>query len=143
MLSVSQALSIIKSSIKPIKREYINVLEAKGRTLVSSIKSNTFSPPFNMSAMDGYAIKHKINGKSNKFKVVDEIFAGENKNNKILSGQAIRVFTGSRVPIGTNCVVMQENVSKTDKNHILINYNKLNEDYIRKKGQDFKKGSIV
>ena len=107
MITVSQAVSIIKSSVVQLKTEYINIENAIGRILAADIKSKADNPPFDMSSMDGYAIK--INKKLNqsRFKVIHEIFAGDNKNLKVLEGQTIRVFTGSKIPLGANRVVIQ------------------------------------
>ncbi len=141
MITVQQAVSIIKSSVKQVKTEYIDVLNANGRVLASTIKALIDSPPFDMSSMDGYAVKTRKKNFSNKFKVTNEIFAGDTINVDITFNQAVRVFTGSRVPDGTNRVIIQEDCKKISNSEILVNYNEKDELFIRKKGQDFKKGS--
>ena len=57
MITVNQAVSIIKSSVVQLKTEYINVENAINRILAADIKSKTDNPPFDMSSMDGYAVK--------------------------------------------------------------------------------------
>ena len=57
MITVNQAVSIIKSSVVQLKTEYINVENAINRILAADIKSKADSPPFDMSSMDGYAVK--------------------------------------------------------------------------------------
>ena len=84
MITVNQAVSIIKSSVVQLKTEYINVENAFYRILAADIKSKADSPPFDMSSMDGYAVKINKNHNQNKFKVIHEIFAGDNKNFKVL-----------------------------------------------------------
>ena len=143
MITVNQAVSIIKSSVAQLKTEYINVQDAFNRILAADIKSKTDSPPFDMSSMDGYAVKIDKNFNQTKFKVIDEIFAGDNKNFKVLDGQTIRVFTGSKMPLGANRVIIQENCKITDKSKITAKINNKDELYIRKKGQDFKKGALI
>ena len=143
MITVNQAVSIIKSSVVPLKTEYINVENAINRILAADIKSKTDSPPFDMSSMDGYAVKIKKNFNQTKFKVIHEIFAGDNKNFKVLEGQTIRVFTGSKMPLGANRVIIQENCKITNKSEITAKINNSDELYIRKKGQDFKKGALI
>ena len=64
MITVSQAVSIIKSSVVQLKTEYINVENAMNRILATDIKSKADSPPFDMSSMDGYAVK--VNKNFNK-----------------------------------------------------------------------------
>ena len=143
MITVNQAISIIKSSVVQLKTEYINAENAFNRVLAADIKSKTDSPPFDMSSMDGYAVKINKNFNQNKFKVIHEIFAGDNKNYKVLESQTIRVFTGSKIPLGANRVIIQENCEITNKSEIKAKINKGDESYIRKKGQDFKKGALI
>ena len=80
MITVNQAVSIIKSSVVQLKTEYINVENAINRILAADIKAKADSPPFDMSSMDGYAVKINKNFNQNKFKIIHEIFAGDNKN---------------------------------------------------------------
>ena len=75
--------------------------------------------------------------------VINEIFAGDNKNFKVLERQTIRVFTGSKMPLGANRVIIQENCKITNKSEITAKINNSDELYIRKKGQDFKKGALI
>ena len=63
MITVKKALSIINSSIKPKSQEQIDVTKSKNRILTSNVTSLIDSPPFDMSSMDGYAIKRKFTGK--------------------------------------------------------------------------------
>ena len=102
------------------------------------------SPPFDMSAMDGYAIK--LNKSSNvlkPFQVIDEIFAGKNSSTKINNHQAIRIFTGGKIPTGANTVIIQENVKVLKNNKILIKQVNFDDNFIRKKGQDYKKNKTL
>ena len=143
MITVNQAVSIIKSSVVPLKTEYIKVEDAMNRILAADVKSKVDSPPFDMSSMDGYAVKINKNFNQNKFKVIHEIFAGDNKNLRVLKSQTIRVFTGSKMPLGANRVIIQENCKITNKSEITAKINKSDELYIRKKGQDFKKDALI
>ncbi len=143
MITVNQAVSIIKSTVVELKTEYINVENAINRVLATDIKSKADSPPFDMSSMDGYAVKINKNLNQTKFKVINEIFAGDNKNFKVLERQTIRVFTGSKMPLGANRVIIQENCKITNKSEITAKINNSDELYIRKKGQDFKKGALI
>ena len=143
MITVNQAVSIIKSSVVQLKTEYINVENSMNRILAADIKSKADSPPFDMSSMDGYAVKINKYSNQTKFKVIHEIFAGDNKNFKVLESQTIRVFTGSKMPLGANRVIIQENCKITNKSEITAKINSSDELYIRKKGQDFKKGALI
>ena len=142
MISIEKALSIIKNNTNYISSEIIPVEKSIGRTLTNNIKSTMSSPPFDMSAMDGYAIK--LNNSSNllkPFQVIDEVFAGGNNDIKINKQEAIRIFTGGKIPKGANIVIIQENVKILNNNKILINQTDFKNTFVRKKGQDYKKGT--
>ena len=94
MISVKQALLIINKFKYNIGTEYIIPEKALGRITSENIISKTDNPPFNMSAMDGYAVCNSPS--NNKYKVVDEIFAGRKSNKKIFKNEAVRVYTGSK-----------------------------------------------
>ena len=99
-----------------VKSELLNLQNSQGRFLSEDLKSKVNIPPFNNSAVDGYAIlKKDLNNKY--FYCTRRIAAGDKKNIKIKSGEAIRVFTGARMPTNSSTIVMQENTI-IDKNKI-------------------------
>ena len=140
MISVKQALLIISKFKYNIGTEYIIPEKALGRIASENIISKTDNPPFNMSAMDGYAVCNKPS--NNTYKVVDEIFAGNKSNRRVFKNEAVRVYTGSKLPINTKLYI-QEN---TKVIIITLFYLKIiikKGEYIRKKGLDFKKNKTV
>lgn len=141
--SVKEAKKIILDSIKPItKTEIINLDKCINRILKNTLSSKRTQPSFDTSSMDGYAISKKdIKKFPLRLKVKGEIKAGDIPKFSLKPGYAIRVFTGSFLPKGTERVVLQE-YCKKDNNEILIN--KLGIDkYIRKQGEDFFKGESL
>ena len=142
MISVKQALSVIRKLKYNIGTEYIIPEKALGRIASENIISKTDNPPFNMSAMDGYAVCNKSS--NNTYKVVDEIFAGNKSNRRVFKNEAVRVYTGSKLPVNTRTVIIQENTKVINNNFILLKNNNLKKgEYIRKKGLDFKKNKTV
>ena len=103
---------------KSSSTETIKLECALGRITADNIYAKTNNPPFNMSAMDGYAVSNK--SKNNMYELVDEVFAGQPSEKKLLKNQAIRVFTGSKLPHGTKTVLLQENIKKINQNSIFI-----------------------
>ena len=83
MISVKQALLIISKFKYNISAEYVIPEKALGRIVSENIISKTDNPPFNMSAMDGYAVCNKPS--NNTYKVVDEIFAGKKSNRRVFT----------------------------------------------------------
>ena len=141
--SVKEAKKIILDSIKPItKTEIINLDECINRVLKNTVSSKRTQPSFDTSSMDGYAISKKdIKKFPLRLKVKDEIKAGDIPKFSLRPGYAIRVFTGSFLPKGTERVVLQE-YCKKENSEIIIN--KLGIDkYIRKQGEDFFKGESL
>jgi len=85
------------------------VQKTMGMVLAADVLSPIHMPPFRQSAMDGYAIAH---GTSQTFKVIGEVQAGNAENIALKPGEAIRIFTGARVPDVADTVVMQEHVRR-------------------------------
>jgi len=143
MISVKKALSIIEKVKYSVGTEYIASNKALGRIVSENVLSKTDNPPFNMSAMDGYAVCNKPHNKV--YKVVGEIFAGHSMSKKkILKNEAVRVYTGSKLPQGTTTVIIQEKTKVLDNNFIIHTNNSLKiGEYVRKKGLDFKKNKTI
>ena len=91
----------------------------KERILAEDIKSKINVPPFNNSAVDGYAILKSDIKLGAKLICERRIAAGDNKIIKIKKGEAIRIFTGARMPENSRTVVMQEN-TKINEDQIVI-----------------------
>ena len=142
MISVTEALEKLFLIAKVTPVEIVELKKCLGRVLAKPLESSRSNPPFPSSAMDGYAI-HKANLKSGaEFKVIGESAAGHSYPKKINKNEAIRIFTGSRVPDGANLVLMQEDV-KADKKFIIVKENFDKKSNIRLEGSDFSKGYKV
>ena len=93
-----------------LKTEYINLIDSENRFLAKPIKSLINVPPFNNSAVDGYALHDKDVGKTNIFKISSRLAAGNDRKIVLNRGQVTRIFTGAKMPSNSSTVVMQENV---------------------------------
>ena len=113
MLSVEQALDQILSNAKRIvETEEVPLKSANGRVLANDIKAQLSIPPFDQSAMDGYAVKFDETPDSRTMPVKQRVPAGQAPNQHI-PDSAARIFTGAAVPRGADCVVILENVTAT------------------------------
>ncbi len=122
--------------------EIIDLQYSEGRILAQDLKSQINIPPFNNSAVDGYALlKKDLNFKKN-FICKRRVAAGDNKNIVVKSGEAVRVFTGAKMPSNSSTVVMQENVKAKGIYVTLLKTPKFGENY-RIKGEDIKKNKII
>ncbi len=110
MISVSEARKLIAQCADELPPVSCSLREAGGRVLAEDVISNLDVPPFDQSAMDGYAFRFKENEKQATRRVIGEIPAGMHPGLKPRAGEAVRIFTGAPLPEGTDTVVMQEKV---------------------------------
>ena len=110
MISVQDALDKIEANINRLPSTLIKVEDALGCVSTKDIISPINMPPFNQSAMDGYA----INGNHlDQFKLVGEIQAGDSGEGiELQEGEAVRIFTGALVPKSSTAVAKQEIVER-------------------------------
>ncbi len=115
MIHPDKASEIIHSVKVNVQTEIIPTIESLGRVLAEEVFSTLDSPPFDKSAMDGYAFHSEDTG--NDLKVVGVIAAGEAHNIEIIRGECAKIMTGAMVPKGADSVVKVENTS--EKNGIM------------------------
>ena len=109
MISIKEALARVKENTAKLGSVKIDLLSALGSVLSESIESPINMPPFDQSAMDGYA----LGGDAAVYTVVSEIQAGASVTGKPLSrGEAARIFTGAMIPEGTVSIAKQEIVKR-------------------------------
>ena len=138
-LTKKQIISFFKKQKNLVtNKELISLQNSQGRFLYTDLKSKVDIPPFNNSAVDGYAILKKDLNKKKILYCNRKILAGSKKNLKINAGEAIRVFTGAKMPINSSTVVMQENTIKTNNKIKIFKAPSLGDNH-RKKSEDIKK----
>ena len=142
-LYLKQIISFVKKQSILVKQiELINLLNAEDKILAENIYSKINLPPFKNSAVDGYAIlKHDLN---NNYKKISKtrIAAGDSKEVKINKGEVVRIFTGAKMPLNSNTVVMQENTKLENNKLKLLKIPNYGEN-CRHKGEDISKGKLV
>ena len=142
-LYLKQIISFVKKQSSLVKQiELINLLNAEDKILAENIYSKINLPPFKNSAVDGYAIlKYDLNN-SQKIISKTRIAAGDSKEVKINKGEVVRIFTGAKMPLNSNTVVMQENTKLENNKLKLLKIPKYGEN-CRHKGEDISKGKLV
>ncbi len=143
MISVEEAKNIIRSHHqKPVVSSQ-KLDESYGLVLAEDIYSPVDLPPFNQSAMDGYALNYAKYNAGNKVSIIGENAAGNTYPDLVQSDSCVRILTGAEMPEGTDCVVMQEKVS-IDGNSILIADQQLKPwTNVRLKGSHIGKGNLA
>jgi molybdopterin molybdotransferase len=139
MISVETALKLIKNQRFTQETKTVNLINSLNCVVSKDVISPINMPPFQQSAMDGYALNLY---NSSIYKIIDEVKAGDGHNPILKSGEAIRIFTGAAVPETANAVVMQE---KTNANNGLLELQNIvvKNDNIRPKGEQVKAGEIA
>jgi len=111
LLPVADAERLIAERVAPVSgQEVVRLREAARRVLVDAIVAPINVPPFDNSAVDGYAVRAsdlKGDGES-RLRIVDRVAAGHATTRALKAGEAIRIFTGAPMPTGADTVFMQE-----------------------------------
>lgn len=119
--------------------EAIPLASALGMTLAQDARADLDHPPFDRSAVDGYAIG--AGDDSESFVVIETIRAGESKALSLQKGQAVRIMTGAELPSAGLIVIMQEHVSfEGDAFRIVVPQLGTN---VRLRGEDFRAGDVL
>ena len=142
MISFEHALSKLLFLANRIDVEEVNLEEAYSRVLANEAIASRDQPPFDASSMDGYALKKIDKLPNKKLLVVGKVAAGKSFKGTIKKGEAVRIFTGAPVPSGANSILIQEDAEELD-NFIKIRQKVEKDDFIRKKGCDYKAGKIL
>ena len=138
MISVDEALARCLALVCPLPAEAVALRHAVGRMMAQPALAVRDQPPFDASAMDGYALRgDPVAGDT--FVVIGAAQAGLGFAGDVADGQAVRIFTGAPVPQGATRVVLQEDVSVAGDTITLKPKADIAR-HIRPKGQDFKAG---
>ncbi len=142
MLSVAEALTRVLAGIEPLSAETVPLAAATGRVLAEDVAARLTQPPFNASAMDGYAVRRAdLAGLPKRVRLIGESAAGHPFDGAVGPDEAVRIFTGAPVPDGADYVVIQENVAATDGYAEIRELGSSNS--IRPRGGDFHEGRVL
>lgn len=139
MIPVAEALARVFALVSPLGVETVPLREASGRVLAENVAARRAQPPFDASAMDGYAVPGTVETGA-RFRVVGAATAGHGFDGALGPGEAVRIFTGAPVPEGASRVVIQEDVSR-EGDTITVGRDPDPQRYIRARGQDFAEGA--
>ena len=145
--SVGNASKLINDNQKFTESEIISIHDAHKRVLAEDIMAFHDSPPFDKSAMDGFAlIAEDTFGASQsapkEFKIIDAIGAGEFSSKTVKNGEAIVIATGAPIPEGANAVLMKE-YTTTDGDDLTIYSQVTPGENVSPKSEDIKKGQKI
>ena len=143
LIPVEEARARILKGVKPLPAEEVTLDKALGRVLAKPLKAIRHQPPFDASAMDGYAvIAADVANAPAALTLIGISAAGHGFKGKLKRGQCVRIFTGAPVPKGADAVVIQENALAAGKDIKVLQPVKP-EQNIRFAGLDFRTGDAL
>ncbi len=140
MIEFRKALKICINAATNKASEQIDFLQSLGRILAEDVVSDIDMPPFDKTAVDGYACKRK--DLSSVLEVLEVIPAGVEPTKKVTANKCSKIMTGAKIPEGIDCVIMVEDVEEIDENHIKFTLDKTNSN-ICFRAEDVKKGASI
>lgn len=145
LITVGDALRRLLDGSKPLpSTEKLPLSEAGGRVLATPLAARLTQPPFDNSAMDGYAVRvEDVAELGNRLHVIGESSAGRGFGGTVGRREAVRIFTGAPVPDGATAVLLQEDAQKLEGGAIENRFVLAAGRHIRPRGQDFFEGEQV
>jgi molybdopterin molybdotransferase len=141
--SVAEALARVTSGIEPLEAERVALDQAARRVLAEDLAATLTQPPFDASAMDGYAVRAiDVGALPAKLKLVGASVAGAGFRGRVGQGEAVRIFTGAPVPKGADTIVIQEDTVEVS-GVVTVKGAGGPGRHIRPRGQDFTQGEIL
>ncbi|AZS20144.1 MULTISPECIES: gephyrin-like molybdotransferase Glp [unclassified Caulobacter] len=138
-LTVEEARRRVLAGVAPLGLETVPLAESLGRALAEPITAQRPQPPFDASAMDGWAIRRSDYAPGERLVIVGESAAGKAFSGHLGARQAVRIFTGAPVPSGADLVILQEE-AKRDGDAVWFEAGPEPKANVRAAGGDFQAG---
>jgi molybdopterin molybdotransferase len=145
LLSLEAMEKLIGERIVPVAdSERVPLRDARGRVTMADVTAPVDLPPFDNSAVDGYAVRHADLAAAGEtvLTIAGRVTAGARADSALKAGQAIRIFTGAPMPAGADTVFMQEDV-KADGDRVAVPAGLALGANRRLAGEDVAKGRVV
>ena len=142
-MSVQDALTTMLAQITPVSAHItVPLTTAQGHILAENVLSPLNMPPFDNSAMDGYAFRFADWQDGKVMPVAGTALAGQPFSGDIPAGACLRIMTGAQVPAGLNTVIMQEHTAQTSEG-VLFTQSPKAKANIRYLGEEIRTGDVV
>lgn len=142
LLPVDEALARLLDGAETKPEEFVALHEAAGRVLASPLHALRTQPPFDASAMDGYAVRAADAVLSAHLRVIGQAPAGKGFSGMVNAGETVRIFTGAPMPEGADAVVIQEDTRATGDGVDILEAARPGR-HIRRRGLDFGEGDLL
>jgi molybdopterin molybdotransferase len=142
LLSVAEALERVTAGLAPLETECVALDRGRGRVLAEGLAARLTQPPFDASAMDGYAVRAQdVVTLPVKLELIGQAAAGAGFEGRVGRGEAVRIFTGAPVPDGADAIVIQEHADEASG--VVVVKEAAESRYVRPRGQDFAEGEVL
>lgn len=144
LLPIDDMERLIRERVTPVSEaETVPLRKALGRVLAQDVIAPVSLPPFDNSAVDGFAVRHAdLASGDSRFKVVERLAAGASATRLLGQRQAARIFTGAPMPEGADTVFMQEDC-RLDGDEVVLPSGLKSGANRRLTGEDVKAGSVI
>jgi molybdopterin molybdotransferase len=145
LLPVDEASKRMAAHVPPVaETERVPLVDTLGRVVARDVIADVALPPFDNSAVDGYAVRHADLAASGdtRLRLAGRLQAGSSARQPVRAGEAIRIFTGASMPDGADTVFMQEDV-RTEQDAVLAPPGLKKGANRRLAGEDLKKGAVA
>ena len=143
-LPLEDAQACVLGKIAPLDPEEIALERALGRVLSEEIRSNRDLPPYDVSAMDGYALRASdVDAAPSKLQIIEDIKAGDMPRLSLQAGQCARIMTGAPLPVGADAIVRVEDTRQPPDGAVEILVPVKAGTDIRLRGENMRQGEVV
>lgn len=145
LLPIVEMERLIAERVNPVSEtETVHLRDALGRVVASDVIAPIDLPPFDNSAVDGFAVSHAAlaHEGDTELVVVDRVTAGRASSKSLAAGQAVRIFTGAPMPTSADTVFMQEDC-RVDGNKVVVPPGLKPGANRRLAGEDVRKGAVA
>ena len=144
MLAVEEALERILAAAAPLPAEPTPIADAVGRATADDLIAQRTVPPWDNSAMDGYAVRSADVAKAPvRLRVIETIYAGQAPTRALAPGECSQIMTGAPMPRGADAVVMQERTEKRSETEVEILEPVGAQSFVRARGEDVREGETL
>lgn len=148
MISVIEARDTILEQVVPLGTERVDLFSALDRVLAEDVYATRNQPPWDNSAMDGFAVRSIDTQPASKdnpvsFQIIEDLPAGYRASHRVEAGQAIHIMTGAPVPDGADAILRAEITERIDDRHIRLFEAVAPGTDLRKAGEDISDGDLM
>ena len=143
-MTPAEAARIILSHIQALPPARRPLREALDAVLAEDVTSPIDLPPWDNSAMDGYAVRSTdLKETETDLAIIESVAAGQFPSKTVGQAEATRIFTGAPLPQGADTVIRQEDTAQPSTAHVTIRNARDAKKNIRRRGEDIRKGAVV